>query len=780
MNKILMDFANDYALNMDKKIFSKDAQRNSQNPILFVFVGDGASETASFINNIKDRWNNGDGIVFINISTKNIEDSLNIFNFQIPYELQNKKTLRKDIRDRFYNDSNLLEKLNKKLTMVRDKILSSGEMFNSFESLSISVVTAADDPLNIVLPELSMLIKKRMMEVFKSSLMDLYVLIKEQNIEDEFYSKAFAVSFFREIEYIQKKDFIFNEKIDIYGEERKLAVEERGPVFSITYLLEEKNEKGLITKKSMENNYEIISYISLLKNIRVDEETYSDVENQYYDNTRFKVNINSNSLENGRNVYATGGLSKVKRPNEAIAASVTRAFYENMLNKMILFSKKDKNYIETILKIDGDSLNLIAENLMPETVKVNDMMSIMTCKLKNDIYKLTVREAEEMLYEIRCEEFFIQNFVKNTKSNLYNMRLENRIRDLIYRNVINNEALGIYSAWTWTLEEGQGIRYIREYKNLLKKNIENINKSIEDMYENRAVEGFNIKSIFFKDEKVKEVKKNIFSVYEKKIELLKLQIINEILEQYESILLKINEETSFYIEELNEIKKELKDYEDEVIKKQDEYTGQNIKAYYENLVKNIAEDMEKVQGEDFYFNDKYIGNVYSNLKQGKEVILQKLIQFCSKYILTNEEFYKPFEEEFNKRANVDIMDCNSKVLSKDELYKKLFNILDENSAYKAYIMNYDVRAYEEKYFFGDYESNFIKYAFNFDRKIRNHKIGYIHEKRASGIEKLSLMGGFAAKDVVYIKNAFECYRYCLEKGYALHGIDANRLPDLNI
>lgn len=775
-----MDFANNYALNMDRKIFSKDAQRNSQNPILFVFIGDGVSEAASFINNIKDRWNNGDGIVFINISTKNIEDNINIVNFQIPYELQDKKTLRKNIKDRFYNDSNLLENLNKKLTTVRDKILSSGEMFNSFETLSISVVTAADDPLNIILPELSMLIKKRMMEVFKSSLMDLYVLIKEQNIEDEFYSKAFAVSFFREIEYIQSKNFIFNEKIDIYGEERKLAVEERGPVFYITYLLEEKNEKGLITKRSMENNYEIISYISLLKNIRIDEETYSDVENQYYDNTRFKVNINSNSLENGKNIYATGGLAKVKRPNEAIAASVTRAFYENMLNKMILFSKKDKNFIENILKIHEDDLSLIAEELMPKAVEVNDMMSIMTSKLKNDIYKLSIREAEEILYGSRCEEFFTQNFVKNAKSNLEYMNLKDRIKNSIYKDVIKNEALGVYSAWAWTLEEGQGIRCIRECRNLLKKNIQNVNKNIENMYENRAVEGFNIKSIFFKDEKVKEVKKNIFDVYEKKVELLKLQIIDEVLEEYENSLLKINEETSIYIKGLNEINKLLKDYEDEVVKKQDEYTGQNIKAYYENVVKNIVLQMEKIQGEGFYFKDKYIGNVYDILKQGQEFLFQKLIQFCSKYILCNEEFYKPFEEEFNKRANVDIMDCNSKVLSKEELYKKLFNILDENSAYKAYIMNYDVRAYEEKYFFGDYESNFIKYAFHFDREIRNHKIGYIHEKRASGIEKLSLMGGFAAKDVVYIKNAFECYKYCLEKEYELHGIDEDKLPDLNI
>lgn len=778
MDNILTDFANTYALNMDKKIFSKDAQRNSQSPMLFVFIGDSLNEASSFINNIKDRWDNGEGIIFINISTVDIEDYSNVFNVQIPCEHKDKNILRSSIRDRFYSDKKLLQELNEKLTMVRDRMLRCGELFNSFENLSISVVTMADDPLNIILPEVSILAKKRMMEVFKSSLMDLYILIKEQNVEDEFYSKAFAVSFFREVEYIQKKDFTFNEKIAIYGEERELPVEEKGPLFYLTYLLEEKNEKGLIPKRSMENNYEIISYISLLKNIGIEGETYSDIENQYYDNGRFKANISSTSQEKVRNIYSTGGLSKVKRPNGAIASTVIRAFYDNVLNKMISFSKKDKNFIGKILKIDEDSLDLMGEGLIPQTVSVNDMMSIMASNRKSELYRLTVREAEESLYGRRCEEFFNQNFIQRAENSLSNLKLENKVRDSIYKDIINNPILGVYCSWLWTLEEGEGIKYIREYENSIQKNIEHLNNQIEDMYENRALEGFNIKSIFFKDEKTKEVKNSIFAVYEKKAEVLKLKMMKEVLKNYEEVLCKINEEVYIYIKDLNEVKNIVKDNEDEIIKSQDEYTGQNINAYYENLVNSIITEMENSQGEGFYFNDKYIGNICEILKEGKDALLQKLIQFCSKYILSNEEFYKAFEEEFNKRANVDVVDSNNSVLSKEELYRKLFNILEDNSAVKAYIMNYDVRAYEEKYFFGDYESSFIKYAFHFDRNTRNYKIGYIHEKRASGIEKLSLMGGFTAKDVVYIKNAFECYKYCLEKGYKLHGIDEDKLPDI--
>ncbi|SQB92754.1 hypothetical protein [Clostridium tetanomorphum] len=510
MNDILTNFTHTYSLNMDRKIFSKDAQRNLQSPILFVFVGDAVSSAVSVINNIKDKWNNGEGIIFVNISTKDIEDSMNIFNFQIPIECEDKKTLRKSIRDKFYSNKELLQKFNKKLTTVRDNMLSFGELFNSFENLSISVITRADDPLNIILPEISILTKKRMMEVFKSSIMDLYVLVKEQNLEDEFYSKVLSASFFREVEYIQKKDFKFNENIAIYGEGRELPVEENGPIFYLTYLLEEKNEKGLIPKNSMENNYEIVSYISLLKNIGIEGETYSDIENQYYDNGRFKVNIKSTSLENEKNIYSTGGLSKVKRPNGAIAATVTRAVYENVLNKMKYFSKKHKDFVAEILKIDESSLHSMVEDLMPQTVKIADMISIMTQKVKNEFYRLTVRESEESLYENRCEEFFKQNFIYGSEKNLYNMKLEDKVEGLIKDYIISNPKLGIYCAWLWTLEEGEGINYIRQYKNLIEKNIENLNRNIENTYENKALDGFNIKSIFFKDEKIKEVKIKYF------------------------------------------------------------------------------------------------------------------------------------------------------------------------------------------------------------------------------------------------------------------------------
>lgn len=780
MDHVLKSFAEEYDLKVDRRIYNGDAQRSANNPILFVFIGNGLREASEHISHsIKEKWDNGSGITFINILTDKESDKENFFNFQFSYDYKDKKSLRKDIREKFYNDKKLLEDLNNKITTVRDKILHSGNLFNSFESISISVITMADDPMNVILPEITILIRKKMLEVFKLSSADLYVLIKEKDLEDEFFSQAVSVSFFREIEYIQKDNFKFDEKIAVYGEGRELTVIWSGPVFYMTYVLEEKNERGTIPTASMSNNYEIIPYINLLKNRNVSVETYSDTENQYYDNNRFKTNISS---ENSINRYVTAGLCKVKRPNGAIAITVVRAFYERVIRNLNKLSIKDKEFIAEALKIDEDSMTSKVNSILPEGISIMDMNGIMmsnTTSVEKKLSKLTLRQVEESLYGDRCQSFFYENFKKVSENNLTNINLEKQMKSLVWDSILGNPKLGLYCVFKWTSEDGEAIKYIRNNRISINNDIENINNDIENVYGSRFVEGFSLKNIFGRGGNIQEVRKKIFSdIYERKLEVLKLYLYGKILEQYEAVLLKMHEDIYEEIEELKSIDEIIKGYEDEIIKHQDEYTAQNVKAYYTNIVNDIIDKLEKSHGEVFYFGDKYIGNLSEVIKKGKENALARITQFCSKYILMEHQFSESFEEEFNERANVNVADLDNKVLSKDELYRKLYSILDDNSAIKSYLMNYDVKGYQEKYFFGDYSSEFIKYAFDFDRKTRSYKIGYVHEIRSSGIEKLNLMGGFGAKDIIYVRTAIDFYNYCLENGYLLHGIDVEKLPEI--
>ncbi|OBR95914.1 MULTISPECIES: hypothetical protein [Clostridium] len=781
MEEVLKNFVEKYDLKVEKTIYDGDTKRNVNNPILFLFIGNSTEDAYEYIrNSINKKWGNGRGAVFINVSTKSVKDTDNSFSIQLHENFKNKKTLRKDIRDRFYSNKEDLKSLNRKITEARDKLLSEGDMFNSFDSINISVITTSKDPLNVILTEVTVLLKKRMLEVFKLSSADLYVLIKSQNLEDEVYEGAVTVGFFREVEYFQKDSFSFKEDIAVYGDETQLNVTWEGPLFYLTYVLEEKNEKGIIPKCSMDNNYEIISYINLIKNREASSNAYSDTENQYYDNNIFKSNI---SYDNSMNRYISAGLSQVKRPNSAIAISVLGAFYGRMLNEMNTLSKKQKEFINEVLKIDEASIELQVEEILPGGVTIEDMQGIMADNLKQvekKISSFNLREIEEKLYDDRCEKFFFENFQKPSEESVKNCDLENNMRTLIRKNILEDNKLNLYCAFNWTSEEGETVSYIRNRRDSILKFVSKLNDEIEDIYETRFAPSFGIKSFFSKGAQVKEAQEKIFlDVYGRKLEILKLNISKKILDIYEDVLLKVHSEVSSYINRIKDLGQTIKSCENEVIEKQDKYTAQNVGAYYENVVNDILDKLEKNFGKAFYLEDKYLGNTVENLKKSDEKFLGKVIYFCTKYILSEDQFKKSFEEEFNERANVNVPNLETKVLSKEELYRKLYDMLDKNSALKIYIMNYDVKPYMEKYFFGDYSSDFIKYAFDFDRKTRNYKIGYIDEIKSSGIEKLNLMGGFGAKDIIYVRNSMEFYNYCMENGYLIHGVDEKLLPEIS-
>lgn len=775
-------FSEEYSLDIERKIADGDSNRSSNNPILFVFIGDKVKEGSNIINNnIIKKWDNGKDVVYLNILSENVKDEEdNIFNFMLPCNIDDNKKLRKSIKEKLYNDKELLFSLNKKLSEVRDRILKGGKSFNSFENISVSIILRADDPMNIILPEISILIKEKMMEAFKLCLIDLYILLNEKSESDEFFNSAVSYSIFREIEYIQNDNFDFCEKIDVYGAQREINVTFKGPIFYMTYILSDKNEKGIIAENSIEHNYEIISFITLLKNRNFNNENYSDMENQYYDNTRFKVNIN---FDNSKNVYATAGLAKVKRPNNVIAIVTTKLVLDNIVEKMNSFSTRSEDFIVNLLKLDENYLENKIQDLIPKEIILNDMMSIMSKNssfVAKNLTRLTYREIEDNLYDEGLKLFFYDNFEKKIIARYNKEKSYKEMINLINNEIVDNKDLGIFCAYNWTLENGIIRIYLKKQVNFYEGCIKDIEKEIENIYEMLPPSnGFNLKKLFSKNEDVECAKKGLFnSIYGRKLEIAKIRMKIRILKDYDNAICEMNTKVSNKIAVIGELQKNLNIYINELIKNQDEYTTQNIEEYYSDCVYKIMNKLEEINGEKFYFEDGKIGNINVLLSNGQEDLFNALSVFCNKYILSCEEFSKSFEEEFNERANINITHWNNKILSKDELYKNLYSILDENSSLKIYIMNYDVKSYAEKYFFGDYSSDFIKYAFEFDRKSRNYKIGYVHEKRTSGIEKLNLMGGFLAKDLIYLKHAKKLYDFCLENGYELHGIDLKTLPEL--
>lgn len=781
MENILKEYAQGYCLSTDNTVYREDEQKIASSPVVFVFIGDKSNEgLKSVYEDVNKKWDNSKGIMFFNVYHKERFEAENVFNFKATasgIDIEDKKNLRYDISDNFYKGENGLIVLNEEIMKMKNKLLDCGKLFSSFERVTISVVSRADDAMNILVAEISLLIKSKLSQHFRIVLADFYGLLLEKNQKDAFFDAALAFSFFKELSYMQKSDFTFKEDIEVFGSDRKLPViSENKPIFDLVYLLSDTNEKGIVTSGSLQDNYEIISYINLIKNRNVNIDTYYDMENQYYDNARFKKNI---SKENGSFTLVTAGLAKIKRPNNTVALMAINQFYDELTNKIKQYSNKNKDNLLRVFMLDDENLALKASGMLPQGKGVEDMRGLMTISSNisiSKLAKLTLREAEEMLYGNSCEHFFNDNFEKAIDEKLKNISLNKEIRGIV-KLLMEDKRYGLYGTYSLT-NPVEALQDIRLKCVDIDKSIEAINQEINEIYSKRVQVPSLFKSLFSSNVVLDDIKKDLFKgVYGNKLYILKLKIAQSILRLSENIIISVHEELEEKIDYIESIRACIEDYTNNDIKEQNEYIAQNIKEYYTLIIKKIVNKLSESYGEDFYFKENFLGDINQSIND-KEKFIKKLCEVCTKYILCEAEFSKSFEDELNERANVSIELIDNSVLSKDELYKRLYGILEENSTVKAYIMNYNVNKYEEKYFFGDYSSDFIKYAFNVDREGRSYNIGYVHEKRASGIEKLNLMGGFTLGDVMYIKNAARYYYSCIDNEYKLHRIDASLLPDI--
>ncbi|MBW7460261.1 transcription initiation factor TFIID, partial [Paenibacillus sepulcri] len=211
----------------------------------------------------------------------------------------------------------------------------------------------------------------------------------------------------------------------------------------------------------------------------------------------------------------------------------------------------------------------------------------------------------------------------------------------------------------------------------------------------------------------------------------------------------------------------------------DDYIGQNIFDYYERVTGSVMQDIEEKRGAGAFFEERLVGRVMELLDQGEHAFIERLTGICRRHILTAEPFAQTFEEELLQRANVSVAYHNQQAVSRDELFHRLYRTLEDNAAIHIRLLDYTHQhRYEEKYLFGDRESEFIRYALSVDETSRIYKLGCVHEKRSSGVEKLNIMGGFHLEDLMYYRNGKVYYEAYLQNGYEFHTLDPSLLPEL--
>ncbi|TDF94198.1 hypothetical protein E1757_24610 [Paenibacillus piri] len=777
----LDSFSKRYAAGMDNAGREGDERRSINHPVVFVFLGDQSAEALGVMHRLNAaKWNNSAGVVYLQLGTKHHPELDNVYGWSVPSPTEHKLELRPAIRKQFYTDDAKLLELNVTLRRMNSRISEFGRMYTHLQRLNIAVVTRLDDPFNVLLPEITVLMETIFGEQFRSVVVDLYGLLEEKSVGDEFaYRASLGVGFLRELDRYQSRDFKLEAMLQLTGEGVRLpAVHTPSPLFDMVYLLSDKDERGIFGENGMQGNYEAICNLNLLKNRKSLNE--QDPLHGVYNNQHFKQNATPPDGD-GRS-YASAGFAKVTRPNQAIALTVLYHAYLQLLERMKDNAQTGLANAAELLELESPYWDRDIRSLLPEPQRaVEGMFSLLHDAVSmTELRTMTLRQAETALYGTTAQLFFDSNVLKRLEEAFRDRRFGERLRTRLDSAVIGQARYGFYSACLWTSSEQSGnvLDIIREQAKETAKLLEQGRSELEQLYAER-VDRQPFAKMSFWDRMTNKASLKSFTrpflelVYGLKLELLLLEMKLRLLNEYEHELEEQHDRSKLLVERFHLLEKMMLDASRGSISVTSDYLGRNINEYYGRAVQHILTEAENRRGAQFYFEERYMGNVSLLLaRQDEAFVLQRLIELTDKEIFNHPVFQKPFEDELLERANVTAGYDSRDVLSKEELFRDLYGTLESEAAIRADVYNSTHKhRYEEKYFFGDFDSEFIRFAFAVDQGSRTYKLGCVQELKRSGIEKLNVMGGFRIEDLMYYRNGRRYYDTYVQNGYVFHGID---------
>ncbi|RUT31759.1 transcription initiation factor TFIID [Paenibacillus zeisoli] len=695
----------------------------------------------------------------------------------------NVKTLRPDTYRAFYQEPGSVLELNRALRRVSQRIADYGRLYSSFDRIHLSVITQAGDPLNVFVPEVTVLANTIFGQSFKSVQTDLFTLISEREDAEAFgYSGAAGIAFLRELDMMQQSDYTFSGPLLMTEDGLSIPVtHSASPLFDLVYVLSDKNERGVSSPGGLRDNDEIISQISLLKNRQKKDSLYDSVSGAAYNNMSFKNNI---MTESGRQGYVSAGFSKVKRPNESIALTVLYHFYRQLIQRMngpLEWKNSDKL---SFFGLDPDSLAEQARRIVPDETRLDDMNGMMTHGVSySSLKSMTLQEAEAALFGDGGELYFQGNYVREADRALAALRLDEELEATVRRSRALHPQVGLFHLAEWTDEAG-GSGSLREaYRSRIRElagQVESAKAELVQTYQGLVHDQpFQRLPMMDKHNVRSFIRYFIDHIYALKLYILRLEMELKLARQYEVGLDLLHDRFRKMTQQLEELEDTLRSSALQSIRLADDYIGQNIMEYYERVTADVLIELEARRGADILFQDRYMGSPAEMLSGGIQGLTERMIAVCRRDILTSEPFSQTFEEELLRRANVTVEYNNKQVLSKDELFKKLYRTLEEHAVIHVRLFDYThEHRYEEKYFFGDAGSEFMRYALGADETSRIYKLGMVHENRSSGVEKLCIMGGFHLEDLMFYRNGKVYYETYIQNGYEFHSTDPKLLPEL--
>ncbi|MBO0961664.1 hypothetical protein J1P26_18325 [Neobacillus sp. MM2021_6] len=781
MRELLQKYANTFSIQLEQISLSENEQRSVNHPVIFLFLGDlvkNALQTIMMIN--EEKWQNSSGVLYFHAYHEDtITGGENVLSIQLPGDNDDRKYQRKGMHEAFQQDENKRIELNKMFRKLSSRMAEYGKQYSSLKKVNLCVVTRIDDPANVLIQEVTLLLKSILQESFRLVEVDLYGLMKEKQDGENFaHSTSLGISFLKELDHYQNDEYTFEQELQLTEDSLRLPVSHPpSPLFAMVYLLSDKNEDGLISSDAFQQNVEMISNLNLLKNRKMITDYHEKMDSYHHQD--FKRGMKGNSQEP---VYASAGFSKVTRPNKAIALHAAHHFFKEFLQSMNAASQQPREKVLNLFELSEASFQKYFHEGLPSAEKLWDMNGVMgVSNSYQTVKRMSVREAEEYLYEGGTQLFFYNNFEEPLREHLQGLNMRAHIERCLYENVIDHEQYGLFCAIHWTSEKpGTDMSVLHEINKLERetKN-ERIDKEARlEQYYQQVVDHceFNKSYLPFSDKKnlTNFVRYFVEVVYGTKYEILKLEMKQAILKQYRAVLEEHHPILRKKVALIDQVGSLLKQAAAESLYYSDDVLDKNIAEYYAGVIAQITAKLKEKRGPHFFSDERFFGNLLPLLESGNpKTLLERLLLVCNREVLTQEEFHRSFEDELLERANVMTRYENREILSKEDLFKQLYLRLHENSSIHIEVFHYTQdHRYEEKYFFGDFYSKFMKYALEKEYETRQYKVGCAHEKKSSGMEKLTLMGGFRLRDLMYYRNGEKYYKAYTENGYEFHASKA--------
>lgn len=468
MKEEILERASRYALGDNESILRSNEIR-AKSPVLFVIIGNQVKESIKVIQSeLSQRVINAEGAVYLYIGLERYQKE-GISSLILPLEVGDEKTCRGYLSRRLLGEEEALKVLNEEINEVRETILEKGKMFQYWEQIQISVITDASEMVNVLLPDIVVLLKKKLEQDFKQVAIDLFALLEETAYTP--LQQAMSISFFKEVESYQKRDYYYEKPIELLEDGLRLDIFYNAPLFNLTFVLSDKKENGQKIERAKFKHYETIAAFNLLKN-RDQKEVESAEAREQYNNSVFMNNI----ISSDEHCWASASLAKVKKPKVGIylatAYYLFKAYKEELNYKGIEGSKA---LLEAVGLEETKLIDLV-NHILPQEEKLNEIYSVISKPVSfRELKSLSFQDAEKILYQKTLEDFFMTNFIKKSEKQLTEVVTKEKIKKQIYAEVVNHPNYGPYALEElFKIEQIKAIEKLSQQYNYEIKQIEMI------------------------------------------------------------------------------------------------------------------------------------------------------------------------------------------------------------------------------------------------------------------------------------------------------------------